>query len=231
MTVRIGGPSETVEVVGRAAGRIRRFAEAIQQGHDFGLGPGALDSAATIEFHQAAVPIYARSLPWSYLLTLATRFADCADLMATVSAPTELADSWFTMQCYLRSASKAMIEGAPPGVDYDQLATAVELAPQTPPVMPFAALAELLSRHGANELRKAGAAIETAADTIDQSPLTEQETQWLRAIADGHRTIDVAEESGYSERSLYRALSDMWDRLGVDNRTEAIRVATEAGWL
>ena len=45
------------------------------------------------------------------------------------------------------------------------------------------------------------------------------------------RTIDIAVEIGYSERSLYRALHELWERLGVDTRTEAIALAFKNGWI
>lgn len=32
-------------------------------------------------------------------------------------------------------------------------------------------------------------------------------------------------------RPLYRALSELWDRLGVDNRNEGIALAAENGWI
>ena len=50
-------------------------------------------------------------------------------------------------------------------------------------------------------------------------------------IIDGDRTLDIAADDGYSERSLYRALSELWERLGVDNRLEAIALVTDNGWL
>jgi DNA-binding NarL/FixJ family response regulator len=59
----------------------------------------------------------------------------------------------------------------------------------------------------------------------------EREADWLRALATGETVAGLAEGIGYSERETYRMLGDLYQRLGVTNRTEAIIWATRHGVL
>jgi DNA-binding CsgD family transcriptional regulator len=213
-----------------AAGRIRRFAEAVAQGHSFGIGPGTHDEPWTIDFQRQAVAIYAKALPWEYLTGLAASFEDCANLMVTVAGPKTAAVEWGRMQQYLRSAATAINEQAPTTKPAESM-TAADIAPITPPVMPFHLLAEAISTNEIADLRETGATIEGCAGGLDECPLTDQEIDWIRRMINGDRVIDIATASGYSERALYRALNELWDRLGVDNRNEAIALVGKYGWI
>lgn len=51
------------------------------------------------------------------------------------------------------------------------------------------------------------------------------EVAWLRSLAAGTTVAQLAVASGYAERSMYRLLRDLYERLGVTNRHEAIVVA------
>lgn len=57
------------------------------------------------------------------------------------------------------------------------------------------------------------------------------EEVWLRKLADGVPVADLAAEIGYSEREMFRMLRDLYTRIGVKNRTEAIIWATRHGLL
>lgn len=62
--------------------------------------------------------------------------------------------------------------------------------------------------------------------TVDES-----EAGWLRALANGETVAGLASQIGYSERETYRILGELYQRLGVTNRTEAIIWATRHGVL
>lgn len=226
----VRGDETTVAAIGMTAGRIRRFAEAVQQGHQFGIEPGLHDEPWTMDFQRLGVEVYTQTLPWSYLTRLATAFADCADLMASVEAPVAISQEWLRMHEYLQSASKAIYESTPETIESDELISAEDIDPTTPPVMPFGKLAGLMSVKGAAALAAIGA-VEDACDAHDHCPITEQEKEWLRRLRDGDRTLDIAADDGYSERSLYRALSQLWERIGVENRREAIGLAMKNEWI
>jgi len=204
------------------AGLLRRFSKL--------TGPGEVGEPWTLEFQREAVGVYASALPWEYLVGLANGFKDAADLMVTVAGPKTAATEWGRMQQYLRSAAKAIGEHAPADTASVRR-RAEELAPTTPPVMPFDKIARLINRDGAEALQAIGAAIERCCGEVDDCPLTDQELEWMRCIVAGDRSIDIAESAGYSERSFYRALSDLWERLGVDDRIEAIALVVDRGWI
>ncbi len=61
--------------------------------------------------------------------------------------------------------------------------------------------------------------------------VSEDEANWLIALAQGATVASLADRIGYSERETYRTLGDLYARLGVTNRTEAIIWATRHGVL
>ena len=227
----IDGPADAVGSIGTASGRIRRFFEAIQQGHEFGVGPGVHDEPWTLEFQQIATSVYAETLSWGYLLGLSDAFEDCADLMLALGVPDNHAVEWTRIKQYLQFTAKAIREGADGPITDHEHKTASDIEPTTPPVMPFGKLAQLVSAAGAETLIDAGSKVEQLCGEYDSCPITEQEKIWLNRLHHGDRTIDIAVEIGYSERSLYRALHELWERLGVDTRTEAIALAFKNGWI
>jgi DNA-binding NarL/FixJ family response regulator len=58
-----------------------------------------------------------------------------------------------------------------------------------------------------------------------------QEIGWLRELAFGTTVARLADRAGYSERAMFRLLRDLYARIGVRNRTEALMRAQEHGWL
>lgn len=69
------------------------------------------------------------------------------------------------------------------------------------------------------------AAAHTPPDTVWLSPI---ERNALRLLAAGAKTNQIADECGYSEREIFRMLTDLYTRMGVANRSQAI--ATVARW-
>lgn len=63
------------------------------------------------------------------------------------------------------------------------------------------------------------------------SLVSPEELSWLRSMAGGTTVADLAEEVGYSERAMFRHLKELYRRLGVKNRTEALLWASRRGLL
>jgi DNA-binding NarL/FixJ family response regulator len=61
--------------------------------------------------------------------------------------------------------------------------------------------------------------------------LNERDIDWLRDLAGGTTVARLAEKAGYSERAMFRLLQDLYRRMGVRNRTEALIQANQKGWL
>lgn len=62
-------------------------------------------------------------------------------------------------------------------------------------------------------------------------PIDSMEADWLRALSRGQTVVELADEAGYSERSMFRRLHDLYEKLGVPNRDAAVREAERLGLL
>lgn len=71
----------------------------------------------------------------------------------------------------------------------------------------------------------------TGANPWVAGELDEAERGWLGALAAGCSVRALAEEVGYSERTMHRRLGNLYRRLGVENRTQALTVAARCGLL
>jgi DNA-binding NarL/FixJ family response regulator len=67
--------------------------------------------------------------------------------------------------------------------------------------------------------------------TTGDAPVSADEIGWLRTLADGTTVARLAEQVGYSERMMFRLLSGLYTKLGVDGRTRALIRARDEGWL
>ena len=72
-----------------------------------------------------------------------------------------------------------------------------------------------------------------AAQSLAQgdSPLTDRETQVLRAARDGGTVADIARELHLGEGTVRNHLSAAIGKTGARTRAEAVRLAAENGWL
>lgn len=64
-----------------------------------------------------------------------------------------------------------------------------------------------------------------------ESPLTERETDVLRAAQDGGTVADIARDLHLSEGTVRNHLSSAIGKTGARTRAEAVRVAVDNGWL
>ncbi|MFW2383081.1 MAG: hypothetical protein ACN4GZ_15110 [Acidimicrobiales bacterium] len=215
--------------IGKIARRVAGFAAAIRQGHEFGITPGDHEEMWDIAFCRDAVPIFRTAFPWVYLLRMADGFDECDDLMVDVASEVETGVEWTRTQRYLRSVSRAIREAAPSGERVDDAVAGLE--PNTPPIMPFRQLAELASSEAASELCRCASKVERICGPPTDNPLNALQIEWMRRLGKGERVIDVAASAGYSERTMYRALDQLWSILGVTSRNEAIALVNERGWL
>lgn len=57
------------------------------------------------------------------------------------------------------------------------------------------------------------------------------ELEWLRQLAQGATVRQLAYNTGYSERMMFRILRNLYRRMNVDSRTEALFLARDRGWI
>jgi two-component system response regulator DesR len=80
-------------------------------------------------------------------------------------------------------------------------------------------------------LRVVDPALAAASLSIGSSPLTERETEVLVAASQGGSTGNIAAKVFLSEGTVRNHLSAAMGKLGAASRAEAVRIATENGWL
>ncbi|MFQ6101776.1 MAG: response regulator transcription factor, partial [Anaerolineae bacterium] len=61
--------------------------------------------------------------------------------------------------------------------------------------------------------------------------LTEREVEVLRLLARGWTNVHIAQELDIAERTVRFHLENLFARLGVDNRVEAVVEGIRRGWL
>jgi DNA-binding NarL/FixJ family response regulator len=65
----------------------------------------------------------------------------------------------------------------------------------------------------------------------ERLPVDDADLERLRALAGGTTVAQLADDNGFSEREMFRILSDLYESIGVKNRTEAIVWAARYGVL
>ena len=94
----------------------------------------------------------------------------------------------------------------------------------------IAQLADALRRVLAGE-RVIDPALAAAALAEGANPLTDREREVLRAAADGSTNADLATTLHLSPGTVRNYLSTAIQKLAARNRTEAVRIARDKGWL
>ena len=95
---------------------------------------------------------------------------------------------------------------------------------------PARLLADAVRRAHAG-LRVVDPALAAESLALGASPLTERESQVLRAARDGGTVADLAAGLHLSEGTVRNHLSAAIGKTGARTRAEAVRLAEEAGWL
>jgi two-component system response regulator DesR len=96
--------------------------------------------------------------------------------------------------------------------------------------VPADELADAVRRVAAGE-RVLDPELAAAARATGPNPLTAREAEVLGAVAGGGSTEEVARAVHLSPVTVRNYLSQAMAKLGARNRTDAIRIAREAGWL
>ncbi|MDA2384482.1 response regulator transcription factor [Bacillus cereus] len=68
---------------------------------------------------------------------------------------------------------------------------------------------------------------EIHADKVEESNLTEKELFVLKAIARGYKNKEIAFDMGIAERTVKAYLTNIYNKLGVNSRSEAVAVSIE----
>ncbi len=69
------------------------------------------------------------------------------------------------------------------------------------------------------------------SDPVERGPLTERELEVLNLLSRGLANKQIAVELGISEHTVKFHVSSIYTKLGVTNRTEAVRAGLRGGWI
>ncbi len=202
----------------------------------FGVPEGPHREPWAPEYHRESVHVYNESLPWSYQRDIAKLFRDCLSAMAGCLIPSDLAEDWAIVTAYMREAAGSIEDWLSSGESrLDRSGPAVspelELMADIPRVVHWDALAGLTTQDGTRRLKNASVAVKQYFDAEMPQSLEVSERLMLEKLASGAAIADVASEMGYSERSMYRELSKLWNKLGVSGRAAAVHKATAEGLI
>lgn len=65
----------------------------------------------------------------------------------------------------------------------------------------------------------------------EQTSLTEKELFIIRAVAKGYRNKEIAFDMGIAERTVKAHLTNIYNKLNVDSRLEAVSIAIKQGYI
>ena len=183
-------------------------------------------------YHNAATPIYAQALPLSYQLNVEALFHHCSEVMDEGTIPAALADSWSIVDHYLLNAAasiRAMLGAGTPQIDATGGGLGMDDRP--PPVIRYDQIAALTTLDGIRQLEMAAESVRAHVVVSVRLSLDDKQRMLLQRIAEGMPIATLASEMGYSQRSIFRELSGLWETLGVPNRATGVRMALEQGLI
>jgi len=103
------------------------------------------------------------------------------------------------------------------------------LPPDNYPARAAVATLGEMARQALAEARDARAALAPQPHTAP--PLSPREAQALQLAAEGLTNKEIAYRLGISERTIQFHLNSIFNKLGVQSRTEAVAQALKKGWL
>lgn len=95
---------------------------------------------------------------------------------------------------------------------------------------PSEQLADAVRRVGAGQ-RVVDPTLAVETLTRGTSPLTDREVEVLRSVAEGGTIADIAEELALGQGTVRNHVSSAMAKTGARTRAEAVRIATDSGWL
>ncbi len=182
-------------------------------------------------FQRRAAEEFATRLPHSYMSDRTAAFRACVQEMdRTRDVPAALDPDWQIVRSYLFNLAEALEAE----LQLQKRSFPGDVAgesPTTPSIIRVDELAPLASPSALVRQAEAAAAVADFALRQRYGGITSTEVDWIRSLAREVSVVDIAAEYGYSERSMHRRFNDLWEKMNVEGRTEAIVVAASVGWL
>lgn len=222
--------SADLQIVRHNARRIVFLVEAVQAAHTVGFAHGEERQPWAPAFQRAAARIYFETVTVEFARSLACAFGECASLMRDHELGVPPIEDWMIVRRYLGSVAEAL--RSHPGVADHECVEPAGLIPQpTLGILRHDLIAGLVHPEGLERLMRAAKGVGIHCDLQLAGGLSAEELEWLRALADGSRVVDIAQQFGLSRRGMYRALAEIWTKLGVQGRSQGLTLVAEQGLL
>ncbi len=209
------------------ASRIAGFATEVLRVYE--LGYAEMSNASppwTLAFQQDAIDIYLETLPIEYLRDLAADFDACAALMSC-ERPVAVEKEWGIVGDYLANSAEAIVNHPQSANRAPHLAAPASIEPSTPSLMRFGLYAERSCRRHVLDLHEAASAVQKYCER-GVPELTDDEVLWLNALVSDVTISELANQFGWSRRTMCRKLDGLWKKMSVSGREHGL---VEAGRL
>jgi hypothetical protein len=230
-TCRILGAVKPIEeIVALVAERVASLGEEMVRTMDLGHEDGGSSSPVpwSRDFHDAAMPVYLKSLPYMYLRDLAADFRACAVLMDRCVIPNGVSsEAWSIVGSYLNNYADAVLSFDRPAPRAPHDPAPGEISPTTPSVMRLGDLVSLVSRSDAVRLVEVASQVSAGCARSEAPTLSARQMMWLQDAASGLSVVEMAGLNGWSRATMNRRLASLWKALGAESRSEAMVIATE----
>jgi len=233
----VGERSEYSEIR-RSSVWTNNFAKALQEAHALGHGPSSEIGGCMLDadFQARSAAVLAQTIPQATLKAFARQSELVAQTMVAVDLPEEIDRSlWIFLTRWFHDVSRYISDGL--GTTFPSRLIETEPSnvqmPFSPAVLPILELATVASRAAVDELEHASREVAEALSSasLPGCPLTAEQIEMLKGIADGKRVVDIAEQAHRAERSVQRDLREIWRLLGVESRLEGVSLAAKSGWI
>ena len=222
------------EAASLACGCLAAAMNAVVEAHEFGIREGLHRQPWAESFVGDGVRVYVETLPVWYMREVASLIEQCLEVLETHRVPARHAEDWLIVIQFMHNARDALVPWGR-GLDRVSAGPRPGAEPMTegrlPSILRVDRLAALTTTEGARRLAGAARIVRRQLKEESVVPLTDEQRRLLKAVASGRPVADLAEELGYSRRSMYRRLSRLWQQLGVAGAVAGIHKATAEGLL
>ena len=210
--------------------RTTHLAECIAEAHKMGYGPGRHRRPWNLDFQRLAAPVYAETLPPTYLRGMADTSRRTARFMAEAEIDKPDAVHWEIVVRFLQATADALVEDPKIATISPEVGLS-DLASAATGLVRYERLAELLHPQGAARLQDAASSVARYCQARLGVAPTAQELEWIISVAVNEPIEQLAERSHMSPRGVYHRLETLWKRLGVSTPVQGVALAVQRGWI
>ncbi|MCB0974041.1 MAG: response regulator transcription factor [Actinobacteria bacterium] len=244
-SLRRGAPGTAVASVARRrdfdarvvhlyATRVRSFAAETLRAYAYGVRSGQAADVCDQGLHDRIIGVYLETIPLRFVLEQAVRYRGAAAILEAFAVSPNVKVDLVLLGKFLEVQAAACWRAVPPpnrvrrASQGDSIGL-LDLDPAAPSVVRWDLVANLVEENAVHALLDASERVAAHAQRGLANVLDDEDLAIVRALATGVGFAEIAEELGYSRRTLHRRTRAIWSRLGVSNRTQGMVAAERLG--